>query len=176
MRLPWRVSRSPARRGDRYDEILTQDALRLLASLQRELGSRPAELLAARETRQVEISAGGTLDFLPGTHQIREDPAWRVEEKVAEDRISVVMSPKCRGAQHLLEAVAPALGCRLLGIGARVDRRAVLRADVVALTHALRRVVVLPEHLEQVLVADHRRVEDHEDRLGVPVCPLHTSW
>src|SRR5207248_9311208 len=43
-----------------------------------ELGPRRAELLAARETRQVEISAGGTLDFLPGTRQIRDDPAWRV--------------------------------------------------------------------------------------------------
>ena len=65
-------------RGDRYDEILTPDALRLLASLQRELGPRRAQLLAARETRQVEISAGGTFDFLPGTRQIRDDPAWRV--------------------------------------------------------------------------------------------------
>jgi len=64
--------------GDRYDEILTPDALRLIASLQRELGPRRAELLAARETRQVELSAGGTLDFLPGTRQIRDDPAWRV--------------------------------------------------------------------------------------------------
>ena len=34
--------------------------------------------LAARETRQVEISAGGTFDFLPGTREIRDDPAWRV--------------------------------------------------------------------------------------------------
>ena len=65
-------------RGDRYDEILTPDALRLLASLQRELGPRRAELLAARETRQVEISAGGTFDFLPGTREVRDDPAWRV--------------------------------------------------------------------------------------------------
>jgi malate synthase len=65
-------------RGDRYDEILTPDALRLLASLQRELGPRRAQLLAARETRQVEISAGGTFDFLPGTREIRDDPAWRV--------------------------------------------------------------------------------------------------
>src|SRR4249920_2477392 len=65
-------------RGDRYDEILTPDALRLLASLQRELGPTRAQLLAARETRQVEISAGGTLDFLSGTRQIRDDPAWRV--------------------------------------------------------------------------------------------------
>jgi len=65
-------------RGDRYDEVLTPDALRLLASLQRELGPTRAQLLAARETRQVEISAGGTFDFLPGTRQIRDDPAWRV--------------------------------------------------------------------------------------------------
>jgi malate synthase len=64
--------------GDRYDEILTPDALRLIASLQREFGPRRAELLAERETRQVEISAGGTLDFLPGTRHIREDPGWRV--------------------------------------------------------------------------------------------------
>jgi len=65
-------------RGDRYDEVLTPDALRLLASLQRELGPTRAQLLAARETRQVEISAGGTFDFLPGTRQIRDDPAWQV--------------------------------------------------------------------------------------------------
>jgi malate synthase len=64
--------------GDRYDEILTPDALRLIAALQREFGGRRAELLAARAARQEELSAGGTLDFLPGTRQIREDPSWRV--------------------------------------------------------------------------------------------------
>ena len=69
--------------GDRFDEILTPDALRLVASLQRELGPRRTELLAERQTRQVEISAGGTLDFLPGTRQIRDDPAWRVAPPAA---------------------------------------------------------------------------------------------
>ncbi|MGE5135363.1 MAG: malate synthase A [Gemmatimonadota bacterium] len=64
--------------GDRYDEILTPEALSLVASLQRELGPRRTELLAARQTRQVELSAGGTLDFLPETRQIREDASWRV--------------------------------------------------------------------------------------------------
>jgi malate synthase len=64
--------------GDRYDEILTPDALRLIASLQREFGARRAELLAARAARQEEISAGGTFDFLPGTQQIRRDMDWRV--------------------------------------------------------------------------------------------------
>ncbi len=62
----------------RYDEILTPAALALLAELQRELGPRRAELLAARAGRQQELIAGGTLDFLPGTSELRDDAAWRV--------------------------------------------------------------------------------------------------
>src|SRR6266545_7414507 len=53
--------------GDRYEEVLTPEALGLVA-----------ELLAARQVRQVELSAGGTLDFLASTQVIRDDPAWRV--------------------------------------------------------------------------------------------------
>ena len=66
---------SPA---DRFDEILTPDALNLIATLHRELGGRRAELLAARAERQQELSAGGTLDFLPATAAIRDDRSWRV--------------------------------------------------------------------------------------------------
>ncbi len=64
--------------GDRYDEILTGEALALVAVLQRELGSRRAELLAARSRRQQEIIAGAMPDFLPETRHIREDASWRV--------------------------------------------------------------------------------------------------
>jgi malate synthase len=64
--------------GDRYEEVLTPEALSLVAALQRELGARRAELLAARQARQVELSAGGTLDFLAPTQVIRDDPDWRV--------------------------------------------------------------------------------------------------
>ena len=64
--------------GDRYEEVLTPEALSLVAALQRELGARRAELLAARQARQVELSAGGTLDFLAATRAIRDDPDWRV--------------------------------------------------------------------------------------------------
>jgi malate synthase len=64
--------------GDRYDEILTPEALGLVAALHRELQPRRAELLAARSRRQAELSAGGTLDFLPQTRQIRQDASWRV--------------------------------------------------------------------------------------------------
>jgi malate synthase len=65
-------------KGDRFDEVLTPGAVSLVAALQRELGPRRAELLAARATRQVDLSAGGTLDFLPATKAIRDDPGWRV--------------------------------------------------------------------------------------------------
>src|SRR5205085_6796831 len=44
---------------------------------------------------------------------------------------------------------------------------AVLGSDIVALTHALGGVVVLPEELQHVLVRGLRRVEDHEHGLGV---------
>ncbi|HTP14409.1 MAG TPA: malate synthase A [Streptosporangiaceae bacterium] len=66
--------------GERYEEILTPAALGLIAALQRELGPRRAELLAARARRQQELSAGGTLDFLEATAAIRQDPSWRVAE------------------------------------------------------------------------------------------------
>src|SRR5829696_9112045 len=67
-------------RDDRYDEVLTERALRLLARLHRELDGRRRQLLAAREERYAELAAGGTLGFLPETKDIREDPAWRVAE------------------------------------------------------------------------------------------------
>src|SRR5690606_9605193 len=63
---------------DRFDEILTPEALAFVATLEREFGARRRELLAARKTRQAELSAGGTLGFLPQTRHIRNDPDWRV--------------------------------------------------------------------------------------------------
>ena len=64
--------------GDRYDEILTPQAIDLIAALHAELGPRRSELLAARRRRQAELSGGAMLDFLPETADIREDPGWRV--------------------------------------------------------------------------------------------------
>jgi malate synthase len=64
--------------GDRFDEILTPEALDLVARLHRELGARRRELLAARVRRQDQLSAGAMLDFLPETAAIRADTSWRV--------------------------------------------------------------------------------------------------
>ena len=64
--------------GPRFEEILTGGALSLIAALQRELGPRRTQLLAARARRQQELSAGATLDFLDATSAIRNDRSWRV--------------------------------------------------------------------------------------------------
>jgi malate synthase len=64
--------------GNRYEEILTPEALDLIAVLHRELGLRRRDLLAARSARQQELSTGGALDFLASTEEIRSDTGWRV--------------------------------------------------------------------------------------------------
>lgn len=63
---------------ERYEEILSPNALELVALLQRELGARRLELLAAREEKVKKIEAGEDLDFLSETKHIRDDPTWKV--------------------------------------------------------------------------------------------------
>ncbi|KOX24099.1 malate synthase A [Nocardiopsis sp. NRRL B-16309] len=65
---------------DRFDEILTEEALDLVAELHRTFEARRQELLAARRTRQDQVSAGTDLDFLPETRHIREDDGWKVAD------------------------------------------------------------------------------------------------
>src|SRR6476619_7382610 len=63
--------------GERYDEILTDEALALLADLHRTFDGRRLELLRAREDRYAELAAGGTLGFLDETKDVREGD-WQV--------------------------------------------------------------------------------------------------
>src|SRR5581483_5643108 len=67
-----------------------------------------------------------------------------------------------------LEALARSFGLALLLGRIGVDRRAVLRADIVALAHALGRVVAFPEHLQEAVIADDLGVVDDEYDLGMP--------
>jgi malate synthase len=60
-----------------FGEILTPDALRLVAKLHRTFNDRRKELLERRNRRQVELDHGKTPDFLPETEQIRADD-WKV--------------------------------------------------------------------------------------------------
>jgi malate synthase len=63
---------------DRYDEVLTDEALGFLAGLHRAFDARRRELVAARTARYEEIARGGSLDFLAETKDVREDDTWRV--------------------------------------------------------------------------------------------------
>ena len=62
------------------EEVLTPDAVALLADLHRRFNGRRLELLAARKERDARLSAGGSLDFLPDTAKVRDDASWRVAE------------------------------------------------------------------------------------------------
>ncbi|CAN5233546.1 malate synthase A [soil metagenome] len=65
---------------ERFEEVLTADALELLGTLHREFDGRRQELLAARRQRDDQLAAGGTLDFLAATADVRADPSWRVAD------------------------------------------------------------------------------------------------
>ncbi len=58
--------------GDRYDEILTPEALRFIQKLEETFGARRKELLARRQHIQEEINNGKFPRFLPETAHIRE--------------------------------------------------------------------------------------------------------
>ncbi len=63
--------------GPNYDEVLTPEALRFVASLQRTFGARREELLARRREVQARLDAGALPDFLPETAEIRA-AGWKV--------------------------------------------------------------------------------------------------
>jgi len=83
--------------GERFEEILTTPALELVARLHREHDGRRRELLAARMERQKELDAGGTLDFLPGTRDVREGD-WTIspEPEALQDRRVEITGPTSR--------------------------------------------------------------------------------
>jgi malate synthase len=58
-------------------EILTPEALRFVALLQRTFGPRRLELLAAREERKLSLDAWEAIGFLPETEGVR-NAEWKV--------------------------------------------------------------------------------------------------
>ncbi len=80
--------------GEGYAEIVSPAALEFLADLHRTFDGRRRELLVARETRYAELAAGGTLDFLPETADVR-DGAWSVAPPAPglEDRRVEITGP-----------------------------------------------------------------------------------
>ncbi len=76
-------------------EILTPDALALVAKLHRAFEPRRRELLAARDERAARLDAGELPDFLPETKGIRDDPSWKVAPAPADlqDRRAEITGP-----------------------------------------------------------------------------------
>jgi malate synthase len=64
-------------------EILSDEAVAFVADLNRRFRPRRNDLLAARAARRAEIAAGGTLDFLPETADIRSGD-WTVPAAPAD--------------------------------------------------------------------------------------------
>jgi malate synthase len=64
--------------GDRYDEVLTPEAVAFVADLQRRFGQTREELLARRKQRRQQAADTGKLDFLAETKSVRDDASWRV--------------------------------------------------------------------------------------------------
>jgi malate synthase len=86
-----------------YEQILTPEALALVARLTREFEPRRHQLLAARAERAARIDAGERPDFLPETAHIRAGD-WKIAP------------------------IPPALECRRVEITGPVERKMVINA------------------------------------------------
>ncbi len=93
-----------ASKDGRYAEVLSDPALDFLAALQRKFNHRRLELLAKRIARQEHLDAGGLLDFLPETREIREGD-WQVAPPPADltDRRVEITGPT--SAKMLINAL-----------------------------------------------------------------------
>ncbi|HYU32220.1 MAG TPA: malate synthase A [Thermoanaerobaculia bacterium] len=79
----------------RQEEILTRDALELLAYLQRHVAEAREDLLLQRERRLEDIASGLLPEFLRETQAVREDAGWRVAPTAPdlEDRRVEITGP-----------------------------------------------------------------------------------
>ncbi|QGN49695.1 malate synthase A [Micromonospora sp. WMMC415] len=64
--------------ADRFDQVLTAEALDFLVALDSEFAARRVALLDTRRARRDRYATGQLPDFLPETATIRADPTWRV--------------------------------------------------------------------------------------------------
>ncbi|AOS64054.1 malate synthase A [Actinoalloteichus hymeniacidonis] len=83
---------------DRVDEVFTPEAIELIEMLHRRFEPTRVALLAERGERERRLAAGGSLDFLPETREIREDPTWTVPPPAPglEDRRVEITGPTDR--------------------------------------------------------------------------------
>ncbi|MFE3876774.1 malate synthase A [Kitasatospora sp. NPDC059146] len=94
---------------DRFEEVLTPEALAFLARLHDGFAVRRTELLAERARRAAELASGGTLDFRPETAAVRADASWRVAGAgpgLTDRRVEITGPPERRMAVNALNSGA----------------------------------------------------------------------
>ncbi|AUY53588.1 malate synthase A [Streptomyces sp. CB01881] len=94
---------------DRFDEILTPEALAFLTRLHDRFARRRTELLAERDRRRAELAAGATLDFRPESRAVREDLTWRVAGAgpgLVDRRVEITGPPERRMTVNALNSGA----------------------------------------------------------------------
>ncbi|MFB7620407.1 malate synthase A [Kitasatospora sp. NPDC056181] len=94
---------------DRFDEILTPEALAFLTRLHDRFARRRTELLAERDRRRAELAAGAGLGFRPGTRAVREDLTWRVAGAgpgLVDRRVEITGPPERRMTVNALNSGA----------------------------------------------------------------------
>ena len=84
----------------RSEEILTQQALDLIALLHRTLNPRRLELLAARKVRMQQIADGKDFDFLAHTKAIRDDKSWKVAPAAPHTQSAPRRTLSCTQSAH----------------------------------------------------------------------------
>ncbi|WP_103503795.1 MULTISPECIES: malate synthase A [unclassified Streptomyces] len=95
--------------GERHDEILTPAALEFLARLDDAFAGRRTAMLAERRHRAGLLATGGSLDFVPATTSVRQDPSWRVAPPapgLERRRTEIVAPPGRRAAAAALASGA----------------------------------------------------------------------
>ena len=63
----------------RYNEIISNEAIRFIEEIHEKFNSKRLELLSERKKRQQNIDGGGKLDFLEETKEIR-DNNWKIKK------------------------------------------------------------------------------------------------
>src|SRR5881275_1864894 len=64
--------------AERFDEVLTPEAVAFVTDLQRAFGPTRLQLLERRQLRRQQAADTGKLDFLDETKDVRADTSWRV--------------------------------------------------------------------------------------------------
>src|SRR4051794_41307610 len=97
--------------AERYDEVLTPDAIAFVTDLQRQFGATREELLARRKQRRQQAADTGKLDFLDETKDVREDTSWRVAEPAGlpDRRGDHLQPPRARKLLHAPHHPVPGL-------------------------------------------------------------------